>query len=223
MTSVCDKPMMSYLIMAVLVLVGCSQSSPYWIHDGDVVDEDSSADGDGDSDVDSDIDVDADIDGDIDGDSDVDRDGDGGVDVPEGMVLVPDGSFWMGCNPDTSRCAEGIESQNEPYHEVYLDGFFIDETEVTVWRYAECVADGECAPAEPLPDMLEIWWDYCNWETEGAESMPVNCVTWYQARDFCDWAGSRLCTEAEWEKAARGTDGRTYPWGEEPPGRDCEK
>jgi len=118
------------------------------------------------------------------------------------MVDVPAGPFWMGCN-------EAVDDQCDPdeypYHEVTLSAFRIDETEVTVEAYAYCVVEGGCA--EPGTSTN------CNWGVTGRATHPVNCVSWHDARDFCVFAGRRLPTEAEWEKAARGTDERIYPWG----------
>lgn len=83
--------------------------------------------------------------------------------------------------------------------------FSLDETEVTNDQYSECVADGMCT----APDTATG----CNWNVMGRDDHPVNCVTWFQALDYCAWAGKRLPTEAEWEFAYRYPDGRTYAWG----------
>jgi formylglycine-generating enzyme required for sulfatase activity len=120
------------------------------------------------------------------------------------MVCVPAGFFEMGSD-------EG-EDDEEPVRQVCMPTYWIDETEVTVWQYEDCVTDGGCTE----PDAGT----HCNWEVADREDHPVNCVSWYQARDYCEWKSKRLPTEAEWEKAARGTDGRTYPWGESTPSCD---
>jgi Sulfatase-modifying factor enzyme 1 len=119
-------------------------------------------------------------------------------------VLIPAGTFWMGCNEAVDTDCYSDES---PYHEVFLDAYYIDRTEVTVGAYGECVTAGDCiAPRTG---------SYCNWGQADKGSHPVNCVIWFQAEAYCTWAGKRLPTEAEWERAARGTDGRKYPWGNE--------
>jgi formylglycine-generating enzyme required for sulfatase activity len=109
----------------------------------------------------------------------------------------------MGCDFTVDPLCGGSEF---PYHPVYLDAFDIDRYEVTVLQYRECVEQGACSL--PAAD------DYCNYALAGREYHPVNCVSWDQANTYCAWAGKRLPTEAEWEKAARGTDDRLYPWGD---------
>jgi len=119
-----------------------------------------------------------------------------------GMVQVPGGVFLMGSDAYPNE---------RPARNMNVDAFFIDETEVTVEAYAVCVAGGGCtAPGTGAT---------CNWGVPGREDHPVNCVSWFDAENYCGWVDSgtkRLPTEAEWEKAARGTDARTHPWGDEP-------
>jgi formylglycine-generating enzyme required for sulfatase activity len=115
------------------------------------------------------------------------------------MVRVPAGEFRMGSdtqNPD-----------ERPLRTVRLDAFWVDRYEVTNSQYRDFVTrSGHRAPY--------------TWEDGrlNGSLQPVVGVDWYDAQVYCAWAGKRLCTEAEWEKAARGTDGRSYPWGDEEPG-----
>jgi formylglycine-generating enzyme required for sulfatase activity len=136
---------------------------------------------------------------------------------PPGMVRIPDGKFWMGS-------PAGEYSDEHPAHVVTLSAYCIDRTEVTVQAYAACVKAGGCKPAartvrlskyDPEADQ---WNRFCNGDER--RDHPMNCVEWNQAEAYCEWARDtgRLPSEAEWEYAARGTDGRTYPWGNEPPG-----
>ncbi len=147
---------------------------------------------------------------------------------PEGMVLIPDGTFWMGCNPSKDAvCAENYNNyyvDEGPQHKVTLSAYYMDVTEVTVTQYKACMAAGACtAPSAN--------WSFCNSGVSGKEQDPVNCVDWTQSRQYCQWrgAGFDLPTEAQWEMAARGDCAkngstasdpncksamRTYPWGE---------
>lgn len=118
--------------------------------------------------------------------------------VFQDMIEIPAGAFQMGCNPSASFC-----DQNEPpIRSVTLPRFSIDKYEVTWERYSACVTSGECTTVSPEPASLKH---------------PVSFVTHEQATTFCEWDGKRLPTEEEWEKAARGSDGRVYPWGAEAP------
>jgi formylglycine-generating enzyme required for sulfatase activity len=112
------------------------------------------------------------------------------------MVLVPAGEFLMG--DDASAFAP-----EKPAHIVYLDEYWIDRYEVTNAQYRLCVEAGVC----PEPGN---WWN----EDLNGDLQPV-LVPWADAKTYCEWVGGRLPTEAEWEKAIRGTDGRTWPWGNE--------
>ena len=116
--------------------------------------------------------------------------------APPGMILITEGAFIKGSDdrwPD-----EG------PTHTVYLDSFYIDKYETTTERYGKFVA----ATRRPPP---------ADWKGNtippGKEKHPVVFVTWFDANDYCHRAGKRLPTDSEWEKAARGTDGRWFPWG----------
>ncbi len=90
---------------------------------------------------------------------------------------------------------------------MYLDAFYIDKYEVTVKQYMACVKAGQCSRAGMQ--------GRCDYGRRDKLNYPINCVNWSQARAYCKWVKKRLPTEAEWEKAARGTDGRIYPWGDE--------
>jgi formylglycine-generating enzyme required for sulfatase activity len=114
------------------------------------------------------------------------------------MVYVPAGYFNMGYESDCN-------SQDQwPIHRVYLSAYWLYQTEVTNAMYALCVQAGECSPPESTYFGLESYADH-----------PVIYVNWYDAFDYCGWAGGRLPTEAEWEKGARGDTGWPYTWGED--------
>ena len=124
-------------------------------------------------------------------------------------VFVPAGPFSMGCAYDLSY---GLcDTDALPIHTVYLDDFYIDRTEVTNAQYKACEAAGACL--HPLSDASETRSDY--YTNPYYDNYPVIQVDWHRAKAYCQWAGKRLPTEAEWEKAARGTDGRIYPYGNE--------
>lgn len=116
------------------------------------------------------------------------------------FVHVPAGEFLMGLGDDDSAAA----NDEKPQHPVTLAAFWIMQTEVTNAQYQQCVEAGSCTAPNN-----ERWQ-----QTEYADH-PVTHVNWQQANDYAAWVGGRLPTEAEWEKAARGTDRRLYPWGNE--------
>jgi len=114
------------------------------------------------------------------------------------VIHVPAGDFIMGTNESRAN------ADDRPQHTVYVPSFWIDKYPVTEAQYAQFVVAKHYRP--PL-----------NWEKgkipENRTDHPVTLVSWYNARDYCAWVGMRLPVEAEWEKAARGTDGRLWPWG----------
>jgi formylglycine-generating enzyme required for sulfatase activity len=131
--------------------------------------------------------------------------------VPPGMVLVPEGPFLMGAPEgfDTLTVvhAEGVQ------REFYMSTYAIDIYEVTVSDYKRCVEQGTCTEPK-IGDALVP--EYCNWGLGNRDDHPINCVDWFQAQAYCEWAGKSLPTEAQWEKAARGPNGNLYPWGNAP-------
>lgn len=124
------------------------------------------------------------------------------------MVYVPEGSFLMGDK----------DQKENPLVRVYLGGFFIDRFETTNAQYRKFAE----ATERPAPRFSERGAARETWKDGrlNAADQPVVGVTWQDAADYCKWAGKQLPTQAQWEKAARGTEGRKYPWGDEPPGDD---
>lgn len=133
------------------------------------------------------------------------------ISAVDGMRLrfVPAGPFLMG----SDRNDVNALAFEWPQRTVTLDAFWIDETEVTNGQYALCVAAGRCVPPISLRSATRQ-----NYYSDPAyANYPVIYVNWAEARDYCEWAGRRLPTEAEWEKAARGVDGALYSWGNNAP------
>ncbi len=132
----------------------------------------------------------------------------------EGMVYIPPGEFIMGSEEvDTEGLGKEFGLRKERYYEdetpmrrVFLEGYYIDTYEVTNAQYKKYLDETGYTPPP-------------TWENgtfpDGEADHPVTYVTWYEAHAYCKWAGKRLPTEAEWEKAARGPDGNIYPWGNE--------
>jgi len=118
------------------------------------------------------------------------------------QMYVLAGEFTMGSNGDP-------RDKEYPEHPVYLDAFWMDKVEVTNAMYEECVNSGACHLPVPRLNPYYGKWAY--------RDLPVVYVNWYGAEKYCAWAGRRLPTEAEWEKAARGTDARIYTWGDSRP------
>ncbi len=117
-------------------------------------------------------------------------------------TTIPGGNFRMG--------SAGGDADERPMHAVQVKSFQLTKTEVTVAQYRRCVTAGKCTP--PTTGR------YCNWNSQGLDSHPVNCVDWHQATAFASWIGGRLPSEAEWEYAARsGGLNQRYPWGNERP------
>jgi len=142
------------------------------------------------------------------------------------MVYVPAGVFLMGSDADAAMaecqkffndCQKDWFTNEEPPHSVELQAFWIDQTEVTNAQHDLCVLDGACqSPSwRGYPHNNSPWERDLYYNRPKFADLPVIAVSWNDADSYCRWAGRRLPTEAEWEKAARGTDGRIYPWGDQ--------
>jgi formylglycine-generating enzyme required for sulfatase activity/serine/threonine protein kinase len=145
------------------------------------------------------------------------------TECPADMVLVSGGKFFMGSDEPQFKLWQ-------PSHKVTLDTFCIDKTEVTAAAYKACSDVGECKRPPAVPDfpkvgaetdkehdkLIEAYTDLCNFGKDGREKHPINCLPWDLAEAYCKVQKKRLPTEAEWEYAARGSDGRKYPWGDDP-------
>ena len=141
------------------------------------------------------------------------------------MVEIPASNFWMGCNNCAGSTVQdtSCDPNEHPYHEVYLDAYDIDRTEVTAAQYLDCKNSGGCSAVDSGSYYL------ANYEVPGKEDHPMNYVSRSQAEDYCLWAKKGLCTEAQWEKGARGgceknggpsnckAQSRKFPWGNEMP------
>ena len=128
--------------------------------------------------------------------------------VPPGMVWVPEGEFLRGCTIDDEPFCDDDEG---PMASVFVSAYAIDRTEVTEVAFEVCVQAGNCTAPQCAKGIGEMAYDPIN-----NGDLPVDCVTWDMASAYCTWASKRLPTEAEWEKAARGVDGRRFPWGNSP-------
>ncbi len=136
-----------------------------------------------------------------------------------GMVRIPGGDFFMGSDDKTA-----LDNERPP-HPVHLEPYCLDATETTVDAYVACSDRGKCLRAAKENDWPKITPEeskyldpLCNSNKQKENhDHPINCVSWDQAKAFCEVSGGRLPTEAEWEFAARGSDGRVYPWGDEAP------
>ncbi len=137
------------------------------------------------------------------------------------MVLIPEGFFEFGA-PEGTRTElpegeEGLQT-SEGLNKVFLSSYYIDKYEVTVQQYQLCQSVGVCTEPHDVTSVL-----YENYYYNPVYAgFPVIWVTWNQASTFCQWAGKRLPTEAEWEKAARGDTFRKFPWGDDPPADNIE-
>ncbi len=141
--------------------------------------------------------------------------------APVGMVAIPAGSFQMGCAPsEVYECILPAAERELPLHVVYLDGYYMDVYEVSNGQYAQCVAAGVCAdpPSHTNMDTGQLIYNDNHYGDPQYANYPVVNVSWEDAVNYCAWVGKSLPTEAQWEKAARGSsDTRMWPWGNTAP------
>jgi len=140
----------------------------------------------------------------------------GAVGAGDGMVDLPAGRFRVGCpaRQEGVPCMPG----DAPERDVAVGPLRLDRNEVNAGEWARCVAAGGCERALAVDGHAR---QGCNVGVPGREDHPANCVTYWGAVAYCEWAGKRLPTGIEWERAARGTAGRQFPWGDEAP--DCTR
>jgi eukaryotic-like serine/threonine-protein kinase len=147
------------------------------------------------------------------------------TECPKEMTMVSGGRFFMGSDDADLKLSQ-------PVHKVAVDTFCIDIHEVTAGDYKACSDAGDCRKPDALPNYPKsektseedheknrtAYGEFCNFGKDGRDRHPMNCVSWAFADIYCKAKKKRLPTEAEWEFAARGSDGRKYPWGDEPGG-----
>ena len=144
------------------------------------------------------------------------------------QVFIPAGEFTMGSEHTDRPGAYWPAGDESPPHQVKLDAFCIDKFEVSLRRYEDCVDDGVCSPdgleheERDFQTTVNHYPDECWPDTEECQEYAVNAKNYWQAQAFCAYNGQRLCTEAEWERAASGPgpDKPPHPWGDDPPNTD---
>lgn len=146
------------------------------------------------------------------------RDTQADVTVIADRVRTTDGAPQVEVEAGTFTMGHGPSPPGGPERSVTLTrGYWMDRHEVTVGQWQLCVDVGSCSEEDATSQIENT---VCNWQLDRADPHPINCVTRSGAEDYCGWVGGRLPTEAEWEYAARGSDGRTHVWGEDAP--TCE-